>query len=129
MANDTPPDTSGAPAAGAGFTVRDAMRVASVTRIVERKPKNPPTQGRWQGGSLPPARFAKSGITGIPAMSGSAMGSATVRLYNSDSSGNLTDSGVDVTAFNISTAAVGNSKFLIVEYVGGVWAVVAESCG
>jgi hypothetical protein len=70
----------------------------------------------------------KSG--GIAARSSLTMGSATVDLYACSSAGVLSDSGVDVTAYNMATSAVAaNAHIMIQRNSAGLWVVIVEDCG
>jgi len=70
----------------------------------------------------------KSKVGGIPAISGSTMGSATCDQYTSSAGGVLSDSGVDVTIYN-TAAAFGATKFGIAAMnSAGLWVAIVENC-
>lgn len=78
------------------------------------------------GGGVIAASFAKSGGSGIPALTGTTPGSATVTLYDFD--GTSLTAGDTATAFNPSTTAVGANRWLIVLKVQTQWVVIVEDC-
>lgn len=70
---------------------------------------------------------------GIPPRVGLQMFSAVCDVYESNSSGTLSDSGVDITVFNWGTSAACANGLRLgwAEYrsQGGIWRVVSEDCG
>ena len=73
-------------------------------------------------------RYAKAPGGGIPARSGTTLGSGTVTFYTR-SGATLTLGSATATAYNPSTTAVGANKVIIViGREGGPWDVVVESC-
>lgn len=73
-------------------------------------------------------KVAKTGGSGIPAMSGTTPGSATVTLYEFDVDAVSLAAGDTVTAYHIGSTAVGNNKFIQVKWIDGGWFVDVESC-
>lgn len=73
-------------------------------------------------------RVGKTASGGVPALSGSTPGKATdVVLYSFD--GTTLTAGETVTAYNISSVAVGGNKWVLLKRVlGGWWFVDTESC-
>lgn len=71
--------------------------------------------------------LAKSGGSGIPALSGSTPGKADVTLQLFDGSSVSTDTRTE-KAYNLSTTAVGNNKLLVLAKVGKWWIVIWEDC-
>jgi hypothetical protein len=75
-------------------------------------------------------RHAMTKSGGIAARSSLTMGSATCDLYDSSSSGVLSDSGTDVTVYNMATSAIAaNTHIMIQQNNAGLWVVVVEDCG
>jgi hypothetical protein len=83
------------------------------------------TQIAW---SMPVFAHAKSGGSGIAAMSGTTPGVADVTLWDFDGT-TLTSQTVTVKAYNKSATAVGNNKHLILVMVDKWWFVDWEDCG
>ena len=75
-------------------------------------------------------RHAKTKSGGIAARSTLTMGSATCDLYDSSSAGVLSDSGTDVTVYNMATSAIAaDTHIMIQQNNAGLWVVVVEDCG
>ena len=74
--------------------------------------------------------IAKTKAGGIDAVTGSTPGSATVDLYYINDSGALTDTGQDITAYNIASNAVDATTFIQVkqEIYSGKYIVDFEDC-
>jgi hypothetical protein len=69
--------------------------------------------------------------TGVPARSGTTLGKATVALKYLAASGAdrvITDYGQTVTAFNLSTTAVGTGSYILLTRLGDIWIVTWEDC-
>jgi hypothetical protein len=80
------------------------------------------------GGGRVRHAMTKSG--GIAARSSLTMGSAACDLYDSSSAGVLSDSGTDVTVYNMATSAIAaNTHIMIQQNNAGLWVVVVEDCG
>lgn len=71
---------------------------------------------------------AKSGGSGIPAMSGDAPGSADVTLYTLDETGTLATQNVTVKAYNKSGTDVQPDTHLILILIENHWFVDWEDC-
>jgi hypothetical protein len=75
---------------------------------------------------------AKTGVSGISAASGSttrAMSKADCNLYESSSTGGLTDTDLDIELYNFAATAVQSSTFVLASRNDkGLWVVVAEDC-
>lgn len=71
---------------------------------------------------------AKSGGSGIPAMSGSTPGSDDVTLYHQDETDDLVTQNVTVKAYNMSGVDVGADKNLILAMIDNRWFVIVEGC-
>lgn len=71
--------------------------------------------------------LAKSGGSGIPAMSGSMPGKADVTLQLFDGSTLSSDTRTE-KAYNLSQTAVGNNKYLILAKILKWWFVIFEDC-
>lgn len=99
---------------------------------MERRPINlQRRRGRYPSVPFQPAgRIFKTRAGGIPALSGSTPGSAVCDLYFFDGSSlsAATGSYVSETIYNMSSAAVGATKFIQVKYIDGFWFVDVESC-
>lgn len=70
--------------------------------------------------------------SGIPAYNTSTntMGSATCDLYSCTTTGVLSDSGLDVTVYNIATSAVAGSTRIVIDKNNvGLWICTVEDCG
>ena len=70
----------------------------------------------------------KSKGGGIPAISGSTMGSATCDEYTSSTGGVLSDSGVDVTIYNTAAAFAANKFGIAAKNSVGLWVAIVEQC-
>lgn len=70
----------------------------------------------------------KSKAGGIPAKSGSTMGSASCDVLDSNSSGVLTDNGTDETIYNALGAFAANTEGLAMQNRAGLWVAIAENC-
>lgn len=111
-----------------GFTPRATRRISEAVKRDEH---------RYRGGGLPTRPdgthggvvgwIAQTGASGVPAISGSTPGSATVTLY-AMVSGVLTSLSATVTAYNMTATAVGASKFIGITWRSGGWFVDLESC-
>ena len=68
---------------------------------------------------------------GIPARNGSdVMGSASCDVYDSNTSGALTDSATNLTIYNPSrTAIAGSTHIAAVQNQAGIWVAIFEDCG
>ncbi len=72
-------------------------------------------------------RIAKTGSTGVPALSGTTPGhSDNVTIYTFD--GTSLSQSAPMSVYNISTTAVGANKWLIVQRIGQYWFVIVEAC-
>lgn len=112
-----------------GFTLDGAQRIVTVTRYVERQIKQqPPQRSRYPLAIMTEPRLAKTGGGGIPAISGTTPGSAAVTFQKFDGT-NLSARTETITAFNLSSSAVGANKTVILEWVSGYPFVVWEDCG
>jgi hypothetical protein len=80
----------------------------------------------WLASDLLETSFAKSGGSGVPALTGTTPGFADVVLYSFD--GTSLTAGDTVKAFNPSTTAVGANKWLILLTVQGSPVVIVEAC-
>lgn len=66
---------------------------------------------------------------GIPARSTLTMGSASCDLYNSSSGGVLSDSGTNVTVYNMSDVAFGASRHgVAIKNAAGLYIAIVEAC-
>jgi hypothetical protein len=69
---------------------------------------------------------------GVPARSGTTLGKSTnvAVKYLVETAGNkvITDSGYTVTAYNLSTTAVGTGNYVLLSRVGDAWIVSWEDC-
>lgn len=112
------------------FTREGAERVAAATEIVERAVKGggPGRARRWPVGvGSFTHKIAKSGGSGVPALTGTTPGSGLVTLQDFAPTTLTAQSGT-VTAYNVSTTAVAANKYLVLAYVDGFWFIVMESC-
>lgn len=67
---------------------------------------------------------------GIPARSGLTMGSATCDLYDSTTGGVLSDSGTNITVYNVASGAVAGSTHIIAaKNQAGLYICIVEDCG
>lgn len=67
---------------------------------------------------------------GIPARASLTMGSATCDLYDSNSSGVLSDSTQNITVYNMaSTAVAGNTHIVAAKNTAGLYVCIVEDCG
>ena len=67
---------------------------------------------------------------GIPARSSLTMGSASCDLYNSNSSGVLSDSGSNITVYNMASGAVaGSTHIMAAKNRAGLYVCIVEDCG
>lgn len=82
--------------------------------------------------TFPQVIHAKTGVSGISAASGSttrAMSKADCNLYESSSTGGLTDTELDIELYNFAATAVQSSTFVLASRNDkGLWVVVAEDC-
>ena len=73
--------------------------------------------------------LCKAPSGGCPARTGTTASQTTCDLYVlNPTSGAMTDSGNDVTIFNVWSEAVGNSAFFTAQKLYGVWVPTAEDC-
>ena len=107
-----------------GFTEADARSLLRLTGGAES-----PRPSQEQRYPLSQSAIAYTGVSGVPARSGSTAGSATVTLYKLVGA-TLTSTSVTVTAYNLSTTAVAGSAYIQVkrEYLTGKWLVDFEDC-
>lgn len=82
------------------------------------------------GRFIPEVLIAKTGVGGIPARIGTAVGSAEVTVYSIDSSNALASTARTAVCKNISGAAVGGDTYIVMarEWGSRVFVVVVESC-
>jgi len=67
---------------------------------------------------------------GIPARSTLTMGNASCDLYNSTTGGVLSDSGSNITVYNMATSAVAGSTHIIAaKNQAGIYVCIVEDCG
>jgi hypothetical protein len=82
--------------------------------------------------TFPQVIHAKTGASGIAAASGSttrAMSKADCNLYESSSTGGLTDTDLEIELYNFAATAVQSSTFVLASRNDkGLWIVVAEDC-
>jgi hypothetical protein len=64
---------------------------------------------------------------GIAARSGTTISSADCAVYSGEG-GTLTSAGITVPVYNLSTTAVGASKYIVAAWAGGVLVAVWEDC-
>lgn len=116
-----------------GFSEEGARRVVESTKWVEGTYRNPDLP--QSSGIRTPQRFSYIALSpsgGIPAATGTpgsqiTPGSGVVTLYLFDGTYlNLTTN--TLTAWNMTTSAVGGSKLIQVIYIDGYWWVDVESC-
>ena len=74
-----------------------------------------------------PSIVFKAPVGGIAARSGTTLGSATCAIWTLSSS-TISDSTKTDTVYNVSSSAVGASKYGIALRVEDVWMVIVESC-
>lgn len=74
--------------------------------------------------------IALTGVSGIPARSGTTPGTALITLCKIDSTSGIVTTSVIETGYNISGLAVDGQRYIAVnrEYISGKWVVVMESC-
>lgn len=74
--------------------------------------------------------IALTPVIGIPARSGTSVGSASCTFYEIDSSNELTATSVTESVYNLSSVAVTGATYVVCnrEYISGKWVVVMESC-
>lgn len=77
---------------------------------------------------IPSVIHFKSQGGGIPAISGSTMGSATCDRYVSSSGGVLSDSGTDVTIYNTAAAFAATKFGIAAMNDAGLWVAIVEAC-
>jgi hypothetical protein len=82
--------------------------------------------------TFPQVIHAKTGVSGISAASGSttrAMSKADCNLYESSSTGGLTDTDLEIELYNFAATAVQSDTFVMASRNDrGLWIVVAEDC-
>lgn len=67
---------------------------------------------------------------GIPARSSLTMGSASCDLYESSTGGVLSDSGSNITVYNMASGAVaGNTHIIASKNEIGIYVCIVEDCG
>jgi hypothetical protein len=71
--------------------------------------------------------LAKSGGSGIPALSGSTPGSGTVTLYSFNGT-TLSATTTTVTAYNMTSGAVAANAWLQLKLIAGYWFIDVEGC-
>lgn len=115
------------------FDRQGAARIVNATRIVEAQYRNPPVQGnRFSGGrnaGMVPAKVGAGGITAFtPATTSPAApakaGTGDVTLCDMDAEGNLTETGVTLTAWNLGGSIAGGGYILVDFGTRGPWPVV-----
>lgn len=74
------------------------------------------------------AQIGYTGPSGIPARSGTTVGSATVTLVTLSGT-TLTTTTQTFGALNLSTSAVGGSKYIVCVQLGTQWLCIWEDCG
>jgi hypothetical protein len=82
--------------------------------------------------TLPPSTTSANYIAmtpggGIPARSGTTISKADCTVYSA-TGGTLTSAGITVPVYNLSTTAVGASKYIVAAWAGGVLVAVWEDC-
>jgi len=110
-----------------GFNRDDAAAVLNMVGNVEvETPGRRVIAGRGSGGSPLLHFVSRSG--GIPARSGLQMGSATVDVYVSNSTGLLAADG-EATVYNKSSNAFGGTRFgAAIKNDAGLWVAIFEDC-
>lgn len=79
-------------------------------------------------GEPSPVIHFKSKVGGIPAISTLTMGSASCDKYDCDSSGVLSDSGDDVTIYNMAGAFAANTLGVAALNEQGLYVAIVEKC-
>jgi hypothetical protein len=83
---------------------------------------------RLDQGRLCEIALAKTGGSGIPARSGTTLGSATVTIQDVSLS-NVVSAGNSVTCLNFSGSAIGNNRLISIgKRRDGRWQVLSEDC-
>lgn len=72
-------------------------------------------------------RLAKTGGSGIPAISGSTLGSADATLYNLNN-GVLASETITDKVYNMSSRTIGANKMILCAQVGNCWVAFWEDC-
>lgn len=85
---------------------------------------------KWAKGFLysPITALLAKADSGVTARSGTTPGSGTVSIW-CNVSGTLTDTTMDVTAYNMSGGAVASAAYIQIKLIGGQWWVDVEDCG
>jgi len=83
-------------------------------------------EGRVRGGNSQIKHFAAP-VGGIPARSGSTLGSATCTLLTI-AGGTRAGTSTSHTVYNNFTSAVGASADIVAARINGIWSVIAEDC-
>lgn len=107
-----------------GFSPSDGDRLVSLittgetpVQAPQRRVSHPLIHCKTQGG-------------GIPARATLTMGSASCDRYDCSSAGVLSDSGDDVTVYNMASSAVAATTHIIAAYnSAGLLVCVVEDCG
>jgi hypothetical protein len=106
--------------------------VRKTVRTVRQSPWGTPAELTPLGGQPLAMYVGKTGVSGITARSGTTPGSGTVTLYFVNASGTLetwkdgTGTAVTKTCYNLSTSAVGNTAYVMMQrdiLSGKLWAV------
>ncbi len=72
---------------------------------------------------------AKTRAGGVPARSGTTLGSAYVDVHSSID-GKLVDKSLEILAYNIASSAVAGEVYIVIGLSGfGDWLVLVEDCG
>jgi hypothetical protein len=130
--NTEPSGSPGQPTATSlyAFDRSGAERVVEAVKVVEGLYKNGAPTSRASVNAARGPRIAQTGAGGIPARAGTKPGKAPITLYSFDYNDNLVKNSSKDTlyGFNLSTTAVGASRWIIVVNVQGRWVADWEDC-
>lgn len=108
-------------------TETDVRRIArSVLATEGRRLNTAARRGRWQMPGV--VTYIGKTDEAITARSSTTPGSGTVSLYRLDDSGDLEDTGENVTAYNLSDDAVASGAYVGLVQAAGVLWVNWEDC-
>ncbi len=112
------------------FSDADSERIIKSVRKSEGIPTPPASWPRMPQVNEYPIVHFQAGASGIPAFNETTkqMGSATVRIWDCNSTGGLINSGVDMTAYNPGGAFPANKFGVAIFNQAGLLEVIVEGC-
>lgn len=108
---------------------RDIRRIAASVHAHERRIRSRLVAARGKR-STGYGRLLGMTNAEIPAMDGSLPGSGVdnVSIYTLNDAGYLEDTGEDLSAYNLASAAVQSGKMVVLSHIVGKWWVTVEDC-